>query len=30
MRGKREDNGGDETNLGTIYVYMEISQQTSI
>jgi hypothetical protein len=27
---KRENNGGDEPNCGTIYVYMEMSQQTPL
>jgi hypothetical protein len=25
-RGKRENNGGDETNWGTLYAYVEMSQ----
>jgi hypothetical protein len=25
-RGKMENNGADETNKGTLYTYMEISQ----
>jgi hypothetical protein len=25
--GKRESNGGDESNQSTVYVYVEISQQ---
>jgi hypothetical protein len=25
-RGKRENNGGDEPNWGTLYIYMEMSQ----
>jgi hypothetical protein len=30
VRGKRENNGGDEPNLGTLYMYMQISQQNTM
>jgi hypothetical protein len=29
-RGKRENNEGDEPNQGTLYAYMEMSQQNSL